>query len=65
MKIIEVDNLNRDYIADILIAENVHHHYGRTIVEALNEKYSGPDSEQFFKLVKDDYRLSRGMEDLI
>lgn len=56
MKIICEDNFNRDYISDWLVAENVSSIMGKRIVKLLNE-YEGKDSPNFYKLVKDDYKL--------
>ena len=56
MKIIRVDNLDRETVSDILVAENVDA-YGQDIVKFLNYKYSANHSSDFFRLVKDDYKL--------
>lgn len=61
MKIIQVDNYCRDSVADVLIAENVNEYFGNIIVDLLNEK----QTNQYFILENDDYRLSKGLEDLI
>jgi hypothetical protein len=53
MKIIAVDNLNRDEVSDILIAENVHKGYGELLVDLLNKR----SSSRYFKLVEDNYKL--------
>lgn len=65
MKIIGTDNLARESVADILVAENVREFYAAAMVEGLNKRFCQGDDGIFFKLVPDDYRLSRGMEDLI
>lgn len=57
MKIIQTDNFDRDYISDRLIAENVNEHFGKFLTKALNEKYGGSDSPEYYKLVPDDYKL--------
>ena len=64
MKIIAVDNFDRESVADKLIAENVSEYWGKRIVDALNEKLH-EDSLYYFKLVPDDYVLWRGMEELV
>ena len=56
MKLIARDNFNRDYISDILIAENVNEHYGKLIMKALNTNYS----DKYIDLVEDDYVLYDG-----
>lgn len=57
MKIIKVDNFCRDNRDDVLIAENIKNkYYGEKIVNLLNSKES-VDSEDYFKLVEDDYKL--------
>jgi hypothetical protein len=65
MKIIRVDNFAREHIADQLIAENVNEYYGSQIVDFLNDTFSGEHSSDFYRLVKDDYILWRGMEELV
>ena len=57
MKIIKVDNYDKETVSDILIAENVNSCYGEDIVKFLNIKYSRNNSSDFFRLVKDDYKL--------
>ena len=57
MKIVRIDNFNRDTVSDVLVCENVNEYYGKFLVEALNNKYSGDYSEDFFRLVEDDYVL--------
>lgn len=65
MKIIQIDNFARDHVADYLIAENVDQYHGLIIVHHLNEKLSGNTSPNYFILVENDYKLNRGMEDLV
>ena len=57
MKIIRVDNFNRDYRPDKIIAENVDYFYGEFIVGKLNQQWTGVEADFFFKLVEDDYKL--------
>jgi hypothetical protein len=64
MKIIAVDNFARESVADILIAENVNEYMGKRIVDALNDKQH-ENSQEWFRLVPDDYVLWRGMEELV
>lgn len=56
MKIVCVDNYDRESISDELICENIDKHYGKDIVEYLNRKH-GDESPHFFRLVEDDYKL--------
>lgn len=56
MKLIARDNFARDYISDILIAENVNEYYGKSIMKALNTDYSN----KYVDLVEDDYVLYDG-----
>lgn len=66
MKIIAADNFARESVADTLLAENVSEHHAKMIADALNEKFCNHDqADRYFKAVADDYKLSRGMEDLI
>lgn len=66
MKIIAVDTYKRKIVADVLVAENINERFGGIIVEFLNsgESVYTPYSS-FFKLVADDYKLWRGMEELV
>lgn len=57
MKIICVDNFNREIYSDRLICENIHEITGKEVVEFLNNKYSGESSADYYKLVPDDYKL--------
>ena len=56
MKIIGVDNYDRETVSDDLIAENVNPWNAKRIVDLLNEKES-EDSNWFFKAVPDDHKL--------
>ena len=64
LKIIAVDNFNRETVADFLVCENVNQSYGERIVKFLNDAPDRGDA-WWYRLVADDHRLSRGMEDLI
>lgn len=57
MKIVCVDNFDRETISDVLICENIAFGYGEDIVKFLNDRYSGNSSSDFYKLVSDDYKL--------
>jgi hypothetical protein len=54
MKIIGVDNYDRENVSDILVAENVNEYYSKLIVKKLNV---GGDESRFYKAVNDDYAL--------
>lgn len=60
MKIIGVDNFDRDYVSDILVCEKIHESYATAVCEALNEKFGGPYATRFFKVVNDDHELYEG-----
>lgn len=65
MKIIRTDNLNRESVADGIVAVNITcSAEGNVMLEALRatcDEYS----LIWYQLVPDDYILSRGMADLI
>ncbi len=65
MKVVMTDSFNRDYVADFLVAENVNNRFLKEIVDHLNNLHGGKNSQNFFIAVEDDYRLSRGMYDLV
>lgn len=64
MKIVAVDNYGRDNIADFLIAENIENQkHGEIMLEVLRKHFQGSD---YYPMLKpDDYKLSKGMEDLV
>jgi len=58
MKIIQVDNFNRDNIPDKLICGNIiNKEYGEIMTDSLNLKYSSERSQLFALLVEDNYKL--------
>lgn len=57
MKIVIVDNFNRDYVSDRLLCENIHEHYGKAVVDFLNQQFSSNSSQDYFALRPDDYKL--------
>ena len=60
MKIIRVDNFNREYIPDSLVAENVQFEgYAKVMCDALNNRYSDAHSPDFFVVKPDDYELQK------
>ena len=66
MKVVATDNLARDYVADMLIKENVTKEEGENIAKEHNDKILDEDhSGYYYIVVDDDYRLCRGMEDLV
>lgn len=66
MKIVCTDNYARDTVADRLVAEGVKHE-GEALAMAagLNGAFGGENSPNYYKAVPDDYRLWRGMEELV
>lgn len=65
MKIIGHSNFDLETVAEFLIAENVPPLYAQTICDAVNNKFSGDDALYFYHVKPDDYKLWRGMEDLV
>lgn len=57
MKIIRIDNFGRESVSDKLIASNVIEYYGEIMVNELNLRFSGDYSDDYFRLVEDDYEL--------
>ena len=57
MKIIEVDNFNRESISDKLIASNLTKEESERYVTELNYRYSGESAWYFYKSVSEDYKL--------
>jgi hypothetical protein len=56
MKIICTDNLDRENRSDRLVATGLNEYMGARIVRLLNDA-EGLDSDNFYKLVPDDYKL--------
>lgn len=64
MKVVLVDNYDRETVEDLLLAENVSQEEAEQIADAYNEKQT--DSAPYWAVVKnDDYRLWRGMRDVL
>jgi len=58
MKIICVDNFDRDFKSDSLVCENISKYYGEMIVKFLNEKNKDDvNNPNFYRLVEDNYKL--------
>jgi hypothetical protein len=57
MKIIKVDNFNRESISDVLIATSVSEYYADIIVRMLNKILGGTHAIAFYRAVEDDYKL--------
>ena len=53
MKIIAIDDYDRENVSDLLVCENVHEYFGEDIVKLLNTK----PGQNFFKLVSNDAKL--------
>jgi hypothetical protein len=67
MKIVGVDNLNREEVADTLWLDNIKPEdsdLAQRVCDRLNRNL-GNYSGFFYVLKPDDYRLSRGMADLV
>jgi hypothetical protein len=54
MKIIGVDNLNREHISDVLVAENLNDYYAQLIVQLLN---AIPNQDYYYRAVEDSGQL--------
>lgn len=64
MKIVATSNYALESVADFLVAENIKDdRVAQIMCDALNEKYGGGD--YFYQVKADDYRLWRGMEELV
>jgi len=67
MKIVGVDNFAQEAVADLLVAENItNKSYAEVMCKALNDRYCVDRlGARHYQIKEDDYRLSRGMEDLV
>jgi hypothetical protein len=57
MKIICVDNYDRQMYPDELICENISETIGEEVVNFLNKTRSGSNSEDFYQLVENGHKL--------
>lgn len=64
MKIIGMDAYDRESVAHVLVAENVNPAYCDVLVDVLNATKSA-HTELYYVAKPDDFRLWRGMEDLV
>ena len=61
MKIIETDNLARDYPDERVIAVDIDSlEMAEVMAEALVNRYTQRGSDRFYRVVADDYKLSPG-----
>lgn len=71
MKIIVTDNYARETIADRLVSEHVHPWIAKWMVEEWQTRLceeslrTGYEHDEWPVVVEDDYRLWRGMKDLV
>lgn len=64
MKVILVDNFDRECIADRLLKDNLTESEAKKIANDYNQSHS-TQWDWFAEAVPDDYHLSRGMLDMI
>lgn len=64
-KLILVDNLNRETIADVLIEENLSDKEATQKADDYNSEHSNRNWDWFAKAVNDDYKLWGGIEEFI
>ena len=60
-----VDNFAREHIADKLIAKDLNAAEAEAMADELNGKDQSKYASDFYVVKRDDYVLSRGMEDLV
>lgn len=72
IKVISVDNLDREVVADKLIAVPFEAEDGspavkvlQAVIDQLNSLTCHKHGGRFYKIVPGEYRLSRGMADLV
>lgn len=57
MKIVCVDNFDREHVSDSLVVENIPEQAGKQVVDYLNRMLSGPHADRYYRLVEDSYKL--------
>ena len=64
-KLILTDNYNRETVADVLVEDHLSNDYAQLRADAYNDKYKHANWDWFAKAVPDDYKLWRGMQELV
>ena len=64
-KVILVDNLNRESVADILLEDNMDTQSAELKVKEYNDTHCHSDCGWFARAVEYDYQLWHGIEELI
>ena len=64
-KLILIDNFNREHIADVLVEDNLDEEEANVKANKYNDEHRNMNCDWFAKAVSDDYKLWRGMEELI
>lgn len=64
-KLILVDNFNRENIADVLVEDGLDEKEANERANKYNDENRNMNWNWFAKAVSDDYKLWRGMEELI
>lgn len=64
-KLILVDNFNREHIADVLVEDNLDEKEANEKANKYNDEHRNMNWDWFDKVVPYDYKLWRGMEELI
>lgn len=64
-KLILVDNFNRETVADVLVEENLSEKEANKKAGDYNNEHRSVNGDWFAKAVSDDYKLWRGIEELI
>jgi hypothetical protein len=64
MKVIGVDNFARESVPDILVQDEMNPEAAASLASRMNEE-GGDKANRWYIAVEDNYRLSRGMEDLV
>lgn len=63
MKVVETDNFGGDYPNEKFVRDRpCGDDEARAIAIAMNEAYSGPNADRYWKVVADDYVLQPGFE---
>jgi hypothetical protein len=57
MKIICIDNFDRETVSDVLVAENLNQFYGKLILDFLINNHTSSSGSNYYILVEDNYKL--------
>ena len=56
-RVVQTDNFDRENVSERFITEPIHENMAKRIQIFLNETYSGPNEQEYYKMVPENYQL--------